>query len=291
MAVYKINESKKVTESYDDGTVSIDQLRKAISNLEELISEMEINDIDRIKASPNTYGLSSFFLGTSSGYIDLNDVYSYMPGTEDYEEGYNIRSGKMKESLTEATDPQDYRVYQISMDVAVPGDRGISAYGLNSSGNGKLFHALSQALESEGLEMAGDFIFADDYYEDLTATYKDNDYKFFEKSDLDEFVKITDDEDEEENKSEVVVYSSSEHTSSENLPDPFYGYLMIEHPVLGDFTVSAGIRGDIRLDGSPWKFLKKSKERLTDDQIKWVQDHKDDLARFARTGSPRTIIK
>lgn len=68
--------------------------------------------------------------------------------------------------------------------------------------------------------------------------------------------------------SEVKVYSSSEHTSSENLPDPFYGYFTIEHPVLGDFTVSAGIRGDIRLDGMPWKFLKKSKERLTDDQIK-----------------------
>lgn len=184
MAVYKINESKKVTESYSDGMISIDQLREAISNLEELVSEMEINGIDGVKASPNTYGLGSFFLGTSSGYINLNDVYRYIPDTddEDYEEGYNIRSGKMKESLTEATDPQDYRVYQICMDVAVPGDQGISAYGLNASGNGKLFHALSQALESEGLTMAGDFIIVDDDYEDLTAMYKDNDYEFFEET-------------------------------------------------------------------------------------------------------------
>lgn len=74
---------KEATESYSDGMLSIDQLREAISNLEELVSEMEINDISSVKASPNTYGLGNFFLGTSSGYINLNDVYRYLPDDED----------------------------------------------------------------------------------------------------------------------------------------------------------------------------------------------------------------
>lgn len=91
-------------------------------------------------------------------------------------------SRTIKDELLRESVDNSYRVYQICMDVAVPGGQDISAYGLSSSGNGKLFHALSQALESEGLAMAGDFIFADDNYEDLTATYKDNDYEFFEES-------------------------------------------------------------------------------------------------------------
>lgn len=96
------------------------------------------------------------------------------------ESSYN-RLVKSDCSLKERASKKEnsYRVYQICMDVAVPGGQDITAYGLNSSGNGKLFHALSQALESEGLAMAGDFISADDNYEDLTTTYKDNDYEFF----------------------------------------------------------------------------------------------------------------
>lgn len=171
MAIYKINESKKkVTESYSDGMLSIDQLREAISNLEELVSEMEINDISSVKASPNTYGLGSFFLGTSSGYINLNDVYSYLPDGEDEEEDEEY------ESLTESTDPRDYRVVTVAMDVAMPADKKESDFGIGSTDpRSPLYNVLSKALESVGLEMAGDYI---DSVGEVTQVYKDNEYEF-----------------------------------------------------------------------------------------------------------------
>lgn len=175
MAVYKINESKKVTESYRDGMLSIDQLREAISNLEELVSEMEINNISSVKASPNTYGLGSFFLGTSSGYINLSDVYRYIPDGEDDEEDEEY------ESLKEATGLQNYRVVSVTMDVALPANKSLDDYGTDSSrGSANLYRALSGALESVGLKMAGDYV---DAQADHTDVYKDNDYAFeFEES-------------------------------------------------------------------------------------------------------------
>lgn len=170
MAIYKINESKKkVTESYSDGMLSIDQLREAISNLEELVSEMEVNNVSSIKASPNTYGLGNFFLGTSSGYINLNDIYRYIPDSEDEYEDEEY------ESLKEATNPEDYRVVTVSMDVAMPSDKRLEDYGVGGGGNSKLFSAISKTLESVGLEMAGDYI---DSVGEVTQVYKDNEYEF-----------------------------------------------------------------------------------------------------------------
>lgn len=172
MAVYKINEKlkskKKVDESYDDGKVSINQLREAISSLEELVTEMEINDITSVQASPNTYGLGSFFLCTSSGYINLNDVYSYVS----YDEDESLK----KESLAESADPKNYKVFTMAMDVAVPADKSLRELGVGSTDpRNPLYNALSDALESLGLEMAGDYI---DSTGEVTQVYKDNEYEF-----------------------------------------------------------------------------------------------------------------
>lgn len=255
MAIYKINESKKkVTESYSDGMLSIDQLREAISNLEELVSEMEVNNVSSIKASPNTYGLGNFFLGTSSGYINLNDIYRYIPDSEDEyedEEYESLKEGNpvsnklpgsldsflqdiaqvhglisyndiMKfnpdenqikelkrlrakynreaqyndeesektlasiskevanivknESLTEATDSKDYKVFSLAMDVAAPADKSLREFGVGSTDpRNPLYNALQKALESVGLEMAGDYI---DSVGEVTQVYKDNEYEF-----------------------------------------------------------------------------------------------------------------
>lgn len=85
-------------------------------------------------------------------------------------------SKKVTESLTEATGPQDYRVVTVTMDVAMPADKRLEDYGVGGGGhNDKLYSALSRALESVGLEMAGDYI---DSVGEVTQVYKDNEYEF-----------------------------------------------------------------------------------------------------------------
>lgn len=62
---------------------------------------------------------------------------------------------------------------------------------------------------------------------------------------------------------------------------PFYGYISIEHPTLGNFRVS-GHKGDVRTDGKPWKSIKP----LNSQQTKWVNEHMKELAQlFKRCGS------
>ena len=110
-------------------------------------------------------------------------------------------------------------------------------------------------------------------------------------------------------KESVEVYSSSEHNPGfydqpflgwrredpsghsreyydrNKFADKYYGYLTVRHPTLGDFYVSAGVDGDIRLDGKPWNFLSKPKYRLTQDQKDWINAHRDELSQFAKTGN------
>lgn len=101
-------------------------------------------------------------------------------------------STKVEEAVT-----NDYRVVGVTMDVAMPANKSLDDYGTDGSTSGKLYHAISGALKSVGLEMAGDYV---DVAGDHTDVYKDNDYEFeFEESlkeditdssieDIDEFV-------------------------------------------------------------------------------------------------------
>lgn len=85
-------------------------------------------------------------------------------------------SKKVTESLTEATGPQDYRVVTVTMDVAMPADKKESDFGIGSTDpRNPLYNALSKALESVGLEMAGDYV---DSVGEVTQVYKDNEYEF-----------------------------------------------------------------------------------------------------------------
>ena len=95
------------------------------------------------------------------------DMISNMPGSS--------ASQVDKESLTESV--TDYKVFSLRMDVAVPGDKSLREFGVRSTDpRNSLYNALSKALESVGLEMAGDYIDSDG---DVTDVYKDNDYEFF----------------------------------------------------------------------------------------------------------------
>lgn len=90
---------------------------------------------------------------------------------------------------------------------------------------------------------------------------------------------------------QVKIFRASEHAPRVgDLPDEQYTYATIEHPVLGTFIVSTGINGDVRVDGKPWTFLNRSKDKLTDDQIKWVKGHEDDLRKFIVDGDYTTTI-
>ena len=66
----------KLKESYSDGRISRREIERAVDALQELLDEMDNAGVDSVSCSPNTYRLSRF-LGTSSGYIDLTNIYQY----------------------------------------------------------------------------------------------------------------------------------------------------------------------------------------------------------------------
>lgn len=128
-------------------------------------------------------------------------------------------------------------------------------------------------------------------------------YFYPEKSDAVEFFALDNDISEEEaedllhdywqntQNAAVEIWSSSEHAAGvQGLKDKYYGYLTIKHPSLGTFYVSAGIRGDIRTDGKPWKFLQEDKYKLTNEQINWVYKNENTLSRFAITGNTELVL-
>ena len=87
-------------------------------------------------------------------------------------------SKPIKESVDSSV--TDYKVFSLKMDVAVPGDKSLREFGVGSTDpHNPLYNALSKALESVGLEMAGDYIDSDG---DVTDVYKYNDYEFFNES-------------------------------------------------------------------------------------------------------------
>lgn len=72
----------------------------------------------------------------------------------------------------------NYKVFTLTMDVAFPKDKSPKDYGVDSSVSGaQLYDAICKALDSLGLEMAGDFISEDG---ELTDLYQSNEYEFFD---------------------------------------------------------------------------------------------------------------
>lgn len=182
------NESKSVNESYYDGKVSIRELSEIRDKVDSLIEMMDDLGMSTIKSDPSTYGLSTPFIGTSSGYVDLSNPEKYLDeeGFDDDDEyeslsiSREVASIVKNQSLTEETNPKDYKVFSLKMDVAVPGDKSLRDFGVGSTDpRNPLYNAISKALESVGLEMAGDYIDSDG---DVTDVYKDNDYEFFNES-------------------------------------------------------------------------------------------------------------
>lgn len=74
-----------IKESYGDGRIERREIERSIRALEELLEVMNDTGIDSVFGSPNTYGLSSRFLGTSSGYLDLNNIDRYIESLYDEE--------------------------------------------------------------------------------------------------------------------------------------------------------------------------------------------------------------
>ena len=133
------------------------------------------------------------FCFTNSGYSIVGEVAPY----SDYqveatdEDGNKVdvevevdgkkvsnKSKPIKESTNLSV--TDYKVFSLKMDVAVPGDKSLREFGVGSTDpRNPLYNAISKALESVGLEMAGDYI---DSEGDVTDVYKYNDYEFFNES-------------------------------------------------------------------------------------------------------------
>lgn len=161
MAIYKINESKKVAESLTEGTFDYDENSEKDQLLWDHIST---NFADKCS---EVIGVESEKIPEREWIELINLLVRIYKMTKSFE---------YSESLTEATGPQDYRVVTVTMDVAMPADKRLEDYGVGGGGrNDKLYSALSRALESVGLEMAGDYI---DSVGEVTKVYKDNEYEF-----------------------------------------------------------------------------------------------------------------
>lgn len=159
MAIYKINESKKVTESLTEGTFDYDENSEKDQLLWDHIST---NFADKCS---EVIGVESEKIPERE-WIELIDLLVRI---------FKMTKSRVSESLTEATDPQDYRVVTVTMDVAMPANKRLKDYGVGGGGNSKLYSAISETLESVGLEMAGDYI---DSVGEVTQVYKDNEYEF-----------------------------------------------------------------------------------------------------------------
>lgn len=163
--VNKINENQ-LTEGYYD--ISVDDIRGIISRLEDLVSGLEGLGMSSIKPTSSTYGMSNFVGIASKGYIDLDRLDEYVGDFDEEEESLHedVNSG------------EDYEIVQITADVAVrKSDVKKVLAGAASATDGYVYKAIAGAVESLGMEMAGDYL---DIESGNTEMYKDNGYEFFD---------------------------------------------------------------------------------------------------------------
>lgn len=83
------------------------------------------------------------------------------------------KAGK-SEGLNESNQ-EGWSVKHFSFDAAIRGEDS-SKLGLNGGGRGKFFNDLCEFLAEHGMEMAGDYVEA----EDVSEIYRDNGYEFFQ---------------------------------------------------------------------------------------------------------------
>lgn len=81
------------------------------------------------------------------------------------------------ESLHEDASRDNYRVFTLVMDVAFPKDKSPRDYGVDDPYKSQLYNAICKALDSLGLEMAGDFISNEG---ESTTNYSNSGYEFFD---------------------------------------------------------------------------------------------------------------
>ena len=102
--VTKISENKKVVkESYYDGMISLRELYNIKETINDLIDEMENNGITQISSSSNTCGLTNF-IGTRSGFIDLDDPYQYLEYDEDEDDEESFEEGLSRQKVLNKLD-------------------------------------------------------------------------------------------------------------------------------------------------------------------------------------------
>lgn len=81
--VEKVEESVTLKEAYD--YITRGDLENIIELIQELIDEMDDVEQDEIAPSPNTYGMRKF-IGTPKGYINLNNIESYIRSSDEDDE-------------------------------------------------------------------------------------------------------------------------------------------------------------------------------------------------------------
>lgn len=96
-------ESMKLKESWSD-SVTTQDLQSVISTLEDIVDSMDAEEVEELRLSPNTYGLSHFISFPSRGFLDLTDWERFFSNGEDEEyEGLKLK--------TEAWDDQKVNYY------------------------------------------------------------------------------------------------------------------------------------------------------------------------------------
>lgn len=126
--------------------------------------------ISRIKRKYGNEITEQDYLQIISDVLSVDNVYTDIIDFEREKAGIKI----IGESLIEGKS-KNWSVKHFTFDAAIHGESADSL-GLSAGGHGKFFNDLCEFLAEHGMEMAGDYIDA----EDVTDIYKDNDYEFFQ---------------------------------------------------------------------------------------------------------------
>lgn len=77
---------RRVKESYSDGRVSIQELKKAYQEFGSLVKKLESSGVDSIRCTPSNYSIGIPYLQFDGGFVDLTDTSQYLD--ESLKEGY-----------------------------------------------------------------------------------------------------------------------------------------------------------------------------------------------------------
>lgn len=183
MAIKIIKEGNPVT---NDLPANIDSF---LQDFAQMYGEISYNDIANLGKAWNTIDqanktiLNKLIKTIKRSMKDYaGDLYELAEEDPDIKKACDDLVKKIKsfksESLHEDASRDNYRVFTLAMDVAFPIGKTPSDYGTDSTTPGsELYNALYDALESLGLEMAGDYISEES---EVTNVYQNNEYEFFD---------------------------------------------------------------------------------------------------------------